>query len=184
MGELILVGGGMRSGKSRFALELAESTSTSRAFLATARVTDNEMRDRIQRHQAERGDRFRSIECPIELADALRNAPETVALIDCLTIWLSNLLVLELDNETILRRVDELIAVAQTRAGTTIIVSNEVGMGLVGMSEIGRRFQDLTGWAHQRITAAADQVHVALLGMILRVRPAPIAVMERSRGLI
>lgn len=182
MGELILVGGGMRSGKSHFALELAESTSTSRAFLATARVTDNEMRDRIQRHQAERGDRFRNVECPLELAEALRDAPETVVLIDCLTIWLSNLLELELDNSAILLRVDALIAAAQARSGSTIIVSNEVGMGLVSLSEIGRRFQDLTGWAHQRITSAAAQVYVAILGMILRVRPAPVAVVEPSRG--
>ncbi|HMA93785.1 MAG TPA: bifunctional adenosylcobinamide kinase/adenosylcobinamide-phosphate guanylyltransferase, partial [Polyangiaceae bacterium] len=94
------------------------------------------------------------------------------------------LLELELDNSAILLRVDELIAAAQARAGTTIIVSNEVGMGLVSLSEIGRRFQDLTGWAHQRITAAADQVYVAILGMILRVRPSPVAVVELSRGRI
>lgn len=183
MGRLILVGGGMRSGKSRFALELADALGKRRAFFATARVTDEEMRERIARHRAERADRYANVECPTELPETLRSATEfDVILVDCLTFWIANLLELELENAEILARVDQLISAAVTQSATTIVVSNEVGMGLVAMSPLARKFQDLTGWAHQRLSSAAAEVHVAIMGCILRLRPGPVEVMQAVRG--
>lgn len=183
MGRLILVGGGMRSGKSRFAVELAEATGRRRAFIATARVTDGEMRDRIARHRAERANRFETLECPIELPETVSGASTfDVLLIDCLTFWIANLLEEGLENDGVLARVDRLISAVAGQSATTIIVSNEVGMGLVAMSPLARRFQDLTGWAHQRLASAAAEVHVAVMGCILRLRPAPVEVMQVVRG--
>ena len=183
MGRLILIGGGMRSGKSRFAVGLAESFGDHRVFIATARATDDEMRERIQRHQAERAQRFRTVECPIELVDAVEaNGNADVIVIDCLTLWIANQLELGCDNVEVLNRVDRLIGVALTQRATTVVVSNEVGMGLVSLSDVGRRFQDLTGWAHQRLVRAAAEVHVAIMGCVLRILPDPVTVMTMVRG--
>lgn len=178
MGRLILVGGGMRSGKSRFALELADSLGERRSFFATARMTDDEMRERILRHQTERGNRYTTIECPIELPDAVSTAaPFDVMVVDCLTLWIANLLDTTLDNSEILARVDQLVLAIAAQPATVIVVSNEVGMGLVAMSPLARRFQDLTGWAHQRLASVAAEVYVAILGCIMRLRPAPVEMM-------
>lgn len=178
MGRLILVGGGMRSGKSRFALELADTLGERRAFCATARMTDDEMRERILRHQAERGDRYTTIECPLDLPDAVKTTtPLDVMVVDCLTFWIANLLDVEPDNQKILERVDQLVLAIAAQPATVIVVSNEVGMGLVAMSPVARRFQDLTGWAHQRLASAAAEVYVAILGCIMRLRPAPVEMM-------
>jgi adenosylcobinamide kinase/adenosylcobinamide-phosphate guanylyltransferase len=183
MGCLMLVGGGMRSGKSRFALELAESLGQRRCFVATGRITDEEMRQRIERHQRERADRYRTVECPVELPRVLATLDDAdVVVIDCLTFWIANLLEQSLSNEEILAQLDAVVVAAQDRDFKTIVVTNEVGMGLVGMSEVGRRFQDVTGWAHQRLADAATEIYVAILGCMLRILPAPVTRIERIRG--
>ncbi|HEY5956578.1 MAG TPA: bifunctional adenosylcobinamide kinase/adenosylcobinamide-phosphate guanylyltransferase [Polyangiaceae bacterium] len=175
MANLILIGGGQRSGKSRFALQLAERVLGMRVFIATAEAHDAEMQARILRHQRERADRFITEECPRALPDAiLRHADASVIVIDCLSLWLSNLLGLGLANEAILDAIDRLIVATQQARAEVLLVTNEVGMGLVSLNELGRRFQDLSGWAHQRLSSTASEIYLATLGCVLRIKPNPI----------
>jgi adenosylcobinamide kinase/adenosylcobinamide-phosphate guanylyltransferase len=175
-GKLVLVGGGARSGKSRYALALAESLGPNRTFIATAQAMDDEMRARIERHQRERALRsFRTVECPLALPETIAAQADTdVILVDCLTLWITNLLAEELTDDAILARVDALVASATNAGIPVIVVSNEVGLGLVAMNELGRRFQDLTGWAHQRLAAAASEIYFAALGCMMCLKPAPL----------
>jgi adenosylcobinamide kinase/adenosylcobinamide-phosphate guanylyltransferase len=177
--KLVVVGGGVRSGKSSFALARAEALGARRVFVATGEALDGEMDERIARHRAERGDRFLTIEAPVELPAVLaaagaREAEVDVVLVDCLTLWLSNLLVRDEPVARVLERVDELVRVLARRSCHTIIVTNEVGMGVVPPSPLGRAFRDVAGTAHQRLAAVADELHLAVLGTVLRLRPPPI----------
>jgi adenosylcobinamide kinase/adenosylcobinamide-phosphate guanylyltransferase len=175
MANLTIIGGGQRSGKSRFALQLAERVAGRRIFIATAEPHDAEMQVRIERHRRERGDRYLTEECPRQLPEAvMRYRDADVILVDCLTVWLSNLLGLGLDNGAILEAVDRLIAAVHRTSGQVFIVTNEVGMGLVALNELGRRFQDLTGWAHQRLAVPASAIYLATLGSMLRLKPGPV----------
>jgi adenosylcobinamide kinase/adenosylcobinamide-phosphate guanylyltransferase len=174
--RLILIGGGARSGKSSFALRYARQLGPRRVFLATAQPFDDEMRARIDRHRRERNREFLTVEEPTALPEALgRCGAEDVVVIDCLTLWLSNLLLAEIAPEAILRRVDALTAMAASRPSPTLIVTNEVGMGIVPETPLGRAFRDLAGTAHQRLAAAAGEIYVAILGTVLRLHPAPVA---------
>jgi adenosylcobinamide kinase/adenosylcobinamide-phosphate guanylyltransferase len=180
MPRLILVGGGCRSGKSSFALRRARELAPAparRTFLATGQAFDDEMRARIAIHRAERGGDFVTVEEPVRVVEtlaALDPARTDAVLVDCLTLWLSNLLLAELTDERILAEVDRLVATASARRVSVVLVTNEVGMGVVPESSLGRRFRDLTGFAHQRLAAAADEVYVAVLGCVLRVYPGPV----------
>lgn len=172
--SLVLVGGGARSGKSAFALARARRAGERRVYVATAEAGDDEMRARIARHRAERGPDLETIEEPLDLAGALRrSASADVVVVDCLTLWLANRLLREEAPEAVLARLDE--ALAAPRAPCAIVVTNEVGMGIVPESPLARAFRDLAGRAHQRLAAAADEIHVAILGTVLRLRPAPIS---------
>jgi adenosylcobinamide kinase/adenosylcobinamide-phosphate guanylyltransferase len=110
----------------------------------------------------------------VEALAAIDPARTDLVLVDCLTLWLSNLLLADLGDEPILAEVDRLVASAAERRVSTVLVTNEVGMGVVPESALGRRFRDLTGFAHQRLAAAADEVYVAVLGCVLRVHPGPV----------
>ncbi|HEX5060635.1 MAG TPA: bifunctional adenosylcobinamide kinase/adenosylcobinamide-phosphate guanylyltransferase [Kofleriaceae bacterium] len=177
--QLILVGGGVRSGKSTFALARARSLGARRVFVATAQAFDDEMRDRIALHRNERGDEFRTIEEPLAVAQALAALDGVdVVLVDCLTLWLSNLLLREMSTLQIFERVDELVAVLAQRRFHSVIVTNEVGMGIVPESALGRAFRDIAGIAHQRIARHADEIDVAILGTVLRIKPAPVQIQE------
>jgi adenosylcobinamide kinase/adenosylcobinamide-phosphate guanylyltransferase len=171
---IVLVGGGVRSGKSSFALARAEALGARRVFVATAEAGDGEMSDRIARHQAERGDRFRTVEAPVDLAGALRSIEADVVLIDCITLWLSNLLVR--DTPRIDQRIDELTDTLSRLPMHAVVVTNEVGMGVVPPSPLGRAFRDLAGTAHQRLAAIAGEIHLAALGVVLRLRPSPVEI--------
>jgi adenosylcobinamide kinase/adenosylcobinamide-phosphate guanylyltransferase len=173
--QLILVGGGARSGKSDLALALARRLGPRRLFLATAQAGDDEMRERILRHRCSRGDDFRTREEPLALVEVLRQpADEDVVVIDCLTLWLANLLLAGRDPEAVLRCVEELAEVLRQRPSHAIIVTNEVGLGLVPETPLGRTFRDVAGFAHQRLAAAADQVYFGALGIMLRLKPGPV----------
>jgi adenosylcobinamide kinase/adenosylcobinamide-phosphate guanylyltransferase len=173
--RLVVVGGGARSGKSRFALSRAQALGSRRLFIATAERSDDEMRDRIARHRAERGDGFDTLEEPRALAEALAaDRDHDVIVIDCLTIWISNLLVDGAAAEAVEERVRGLLAALARRRSHVVIVSNEVGMGLVPETPLGRVFRDVTGQAHQRLAAAADEIYLAAMGVVLRLRPAPV----------
>ena len=177
---IVLVGGGVRSGKSAFALARAEALGTRRTFVATGEALDGEMDERIARHKAERGDRFTTVEAPVELPAALAALDTDVALVDCLTLWLSNLLCREEPASRILARIDELALVLARRRYHTVVVTNEVGMGVVPPSPLGRAFRDLAGTAHQRLAACADELHFAVLGTVLRLRPLPITGVDHA----
>jgi adenosylcobinamide kinase/adenosylcobinamide-phosphate guanylyltransferase len=148
-------------------------------FIATAEETDDEMRARIARHREERGPRLRTIEAPRELPAAVAAVrAEDFVLVDCLTLWLSNLLVSGATAEEALGRVEELRGVLSHRRVPVVLVTNEVGMGLVPETPLGRLFRDVAGLAHQRLARDADEVYLAALGCVLRLRPGPIEVVS------
>jgi adenosylcobinamide kinase/adenosylcobinamide-phosphate guanylyltransferase len=179
--RLILVGGGARSGKSGFGLERARALGPRRLFIATAERSDDEMRDRIARHRVDRGGDFDTLEEPRALPEAIAAAgSHDVVLVDCLTIWISNLLVDGAPQEAVLDRVGALLAALASRRAHVVLVSNEVGMGLVPETPLGRTFRDLTGQAHQRIAAVADELYLAAMGVVLRLKPAPVEVVGGS----
>jgi adenosylcobinamide kinase/adenosylcobinamide-phosphate guanylyltransferase len=175
--RLILIGGGARSGKSRLGLACAHALGHRRLFIATAEPSDDEMRDRIARHRAERGAVFETLEEPRALPEAIAaDRAHDVILVDCLTLWISNLLVDGLAADAVEARVGALMAALAGRRAHVVIVSNEVGMGLVPDTPLGRVFRDVTGRAHQRIAAVADELYLAAMGVLLRLRPGPVEV--------
>jgi adenosylcobinamide kinase/adenosylcobinamide-phosphate guanylyltransferase len=174
-GRVILVGGGTRSGKSDFALAAARRLGRRRLFVATAQPGDDEMHTRIRRHRETRGTDFQTVEEPLAVAEVFRRMEEhDVVVLDCLTLWLSNLLLRGQEAEAVLRQVDELAEVLDRRPAHAVIVTSEVGLGLVPETPLGRVFRDVAGLAHQRLADMADEVYFGVLGVILRLKPAPI----------
>jgi adenosylcobinamide kinase/adenosylcobinamide-phosphate guanylyltransferase len=173
--RLVLVGGGARSGKSRLANARAFSLGNRRLFVATAEAGDDEMRARIARHREERGGAFDTVEEPLALAEVIAaDRDHDVVLVDCLTLWISNLLGRGLSPEGVDARVAALVKVLAGRHAHVVLVSNEVGLGLVPQTPLGRVFRDLSGTAHQRIAAISDEVFIAMMGVVLRVSPGPV----------
>lgn len=167
--SVTLVLGGVRSGKSRFAEKLA-SRAASVAFLATAQPSDAEMLAKIERHRSERSEHWRTYEEPLELARTLTEQGPSyqLFLIDCLTIFAANLLDAETDNSiSIQRRIDQFCGALQATPSTVILVSNEVGSGIVPAYPAGRRFRDLLGEINQRVAALADNVLLMVAGLPL-----------------
>lgn len=147
---------------------MAREAGAKLAFIATAQALDDEMACRIGGHKAERGDAFLTIEEPIDLAGALRSAgPCDAIVVDCLTLWLSNLMMGEHD---IRAAAEDAIGVAMTITGRTIVVTNEVGCGIVPENALARRFRDEAGWLNQRFGEAADEVYWMVFGNALRVK--------------
>lgn len=179
-GRVCLIGGGTRSGKSAFALELARARGQRRVFLATAQAFDDEMRARIGAHVAERGSEFDTREEPRELVRALQalneHRPPEIVVIDCVTLWLSNLMLADESPSAIADHIAQLCAQLSRCRFETVLVTNEVGMGVVPESALGRIFRDVAGLANQRLAAVASEVYWAMLGSILRIRPEPLRV--------
>ncbi len=175
MKKTTLLLGGARSGKSRRAFLLAEGYER-RIMIATAEIGDEEMAQRIALHRAERDASWRTIEEPIDLANAVSHAgnavasgpSRTVVVVDCLTLWLSNLLHAGLDIEEETRR---LLHSVHRCAADTIFISNEVGLGLVPETKLGRDFRDAQGRLNQRVAEAADVVEFVAAGLPLRLKP-------------
>lgn len=177
--NLVLIGGGARSGKSAFAVRRALELGPRRVFVATAEAFDDEMRTRIAAHVAERGLDFTTVEAPRALDAALRELcaepePADVVVIDCLTLWLSNLLLANVAVPEIERRVDELAETLASAPFRALLVTNEVGFGLVPETPLGRLFRDVAGRAHQRFSRASGEVYLAALGCMLRIKPSPV----------
>lgn len=168
-GQVTLVLGGARSGKSRHAQALAEAGPGALVFVATAQAFDDEMRDRIARHRADRDARWRTLEAPLALAEAIAGAagPGTTLLVDCLTLWASNLLLADEDAERALAGLEAALAAA---GGRVILVSNEVGWGIVPDNALARRFRDLAGLVNQRVAAVADKVDLVVAGLPLKLK--------------
>ena len=169
----LLVLGGARSGKSRHAQETAERLTAGRdrrpVMIATGQAFDSEMADRIARHRADRGDRWRTVEAPTRLAEALTAlSSDDVAVVDCLTLWLSNTMLGDADMDA---AIDGLVAAAAACDAHLILVSNEVGWGIVPDNALARRFRDLAGRLHQQLAQTADEVVLVAAGLPLRLKP-------------
>jgi len=165
----LLVLGGARSGKSRYAQARAESLTGDLVYVATAQALDAEMEDRIARHRADRGMRWSTLDVPLDLPAAIQAqaAPGRVLLVDCLTLWTSNLMFAEhdLDAET-----EALATAVAEAAGPVILVANEVGLGIVPDNALARRFRDAAGRLNQAIAAAAEEVQFVAAGLPLRLK--------------
>ncbi len=171
--DKILVIGGCRSGKSSHALQLAETMGRRRVFVATCVPHDDEMQDRVDRHRRERSDTWRTLEIPIDLAEAIRanSALADVILVDCLTLWLNNLLMQTQDTNQMQRGIDELAEAVKTAPHAVILVSNEVGAGIVPENRLARLYRDLAGWTNQAIAAACDRVVWTVAGIPVTIKP-------------
>lgn len=171
MARVILLTGGARSGKSRYALTLA-STYDRRGFVATAEAFDADMSDRIARHKEERGEAYRTVEEPLDVAGALRGLQGRVdvVVVDCLTVWLGNLMHhLGADLE-VFGPVEDLIALVEAPPCDLILVTNEVGMGIIPGDAVTRRYRDLLGRLNQRLAECADEVILLVSGLPLRLK--------------
>lgn len=165
---LTLLIGGARSGKSTLALELARRSDREVVFVATAEARDEEMRERIARHRAERPLEWTTVEEPIALSEALAPLPTSACVIvDCLTLWVANLLERSLGPEDVAARAGAAAAVAAARGGPTVAVTNEVGLGVVPATPLGRDYRDLLGSVNRSWADAAGQVFLVVAGRLL-----------------
>ena len=172
MAHIIFISGGARSGKSRLAEERAIGYGAPVVYLATGSGGDAEMVARIERHRARRGPAWVTVEEPLDLAGTIAaNAPNCKAiLVDCVTLWLTNLLLTYEDAQRALREVAMLTEFAASVQIPLILVSNEVGMGIVPDNALARTFRDLAGEANELLAAAADEVYVMFSGLPLKLR--------------
>ena len=163
--SLTFILGGARSGKTSYALREAQAAGGRRVMIATAEALDGEMAARIARHQAERGGLWETVEAPRELAAVVRTlrAGDT-AVIDCMTLWLTNLL---LDDVNLALAIADLIAALAACPARVLAVSNEVGQGIVPDNALARRFRDEAGWMNQALAAAAERVVLVSAGLPL-----------------
>jgi adenosylcobinamide kinase / adenosylcobinamide-phosphate guanylyltransferase len=191
--RLILILGGARSGKSTFADRLAASSGRSVAFIATATAGDDEMRERIARHRASRPQGWHTLEEPLDLVRAVRQAAKLadMLLLDCLTLWLGNMLLQEpgqhdkdgegenefnktggLFDERAVKEIEALLTVVKSLGPnkTLIIVTNEVGLGIVPANPLGRLYRDTLGYVNQRLAQAADRVYLMVAGMAIDIK--------------
>lgn len=165
----LLVLGGARSGKSRYAQQRAEALPGELIFIATAQALDEEMAARIARHRADRGERWRTIEAPLDIAGAIaaEARPDRVVLVDCLTLWASNLMFAERDHRERARLLASAVADA---AGPVILVANEVGLGIVPDNTLARRFRDVAGEINQIVAKAASEAVFMAAGLPLKLK--------------
>ena len=164
--RLTLILGGARSGKSRHAEALVEAMPEPWTYVATATVLDAEMAERVALHQARRDGRWRTVEAPLDLADALQSA-EGPVLLDCLTLWLTNAMLGERDVAAEVERLERALA---ARTHPVVLVSNEVGLGIVPENSLARRFRDEQGRLNQRMAALADRVVLMVAGLPMVVK--------------
>lgn len=169
--QIILITGGARSGKSKYAEQRAGEMGDRRLYVATAEAKDEEMSQRIAEHQKRRGNQWRTIEEPVELAEALQahRGKTDSALVDCLTLWISNLLTGR-DEKYVEEKVEQLVETLPQLDFHVVLVTNEVGWGIVPDNPLARQFRDLAGWTHQRIAQAADEVVLMVAGVPMIVK--------------
>jgi adenosylcobinamide kinase/adenosylcobinamide-phosphate guanylyltransferase len=168
--DLTLILGGARSGKSAFAERMAHESGLDLLYLATAQAHDDEMTERIARHRRRRDPAWATVEEPLALADTLRREmrPGRLVLVDCLTLWLSNLLHAGKD---VAAERDRMVEGLRGRAGPVLLVSNEVGQGIVPANALARRFVDEAGLLHQAVAAVAHRVVLLVAGLALELKP-------------
>ncbi len=167
--KIVLVLGGARSGKSAFAEGLVDASGLSKVYVATGQAFDREMSDRIDIHKARRGAEWNNVEDPFDLAGVLEkaSASDKSVLVDCLTLWVTNLM---LEDKDVLAESNLLIEMLPRLSGQIILVSSEVGMGIVPDNYMARAFRDHAGRLHQMIAAIADEVYFVAAGLPLKMK--------------
>ena len=171
-GKLYFITGGARSGKSAFAEKLAGERAGKRAYLATAQALDAEMVERIEHHRKRRGDAWDTFEEPLAVAELVRklSGRYQVLLLDCLTLWLSNVMARTGSDKDISSQVEELTEALRSFGGAVLVVSNEVGLGIVPDNALARRFRDLAGFANQKVAQASDDAYFLAAGMPMKIK--------------
>jgi len=165
--------GGCRSGKSRYALEMAAQVAEkNNIFIATLVPGDDEMKARVQGHQQERDQHWKTVEAPIRLPEAVNDhgLKENVVVVDCLTLWLSNLLLESDDPQGVEKQIHVLIQALETAQCSIFLVSNEVGTGIVPENRMARLFRDIAGFANQKVAACADRVVWMVAGIPVTIK--------------
>lgn len=173
MSSITLITGGARSGKSSFALSLGVQDYSKRVFIATALPVDQEMKERISRHREDRGDRFHTIEEPVELSKALSRLPNgtDVVVVDCLTVWLGNLyLHFQEAEEKVRREIDAFLDHLDHPACDLILVTNEVGWGIVPVNPLARSYRDMAGYLNRRVAEKSEKVYMLCCGIPLTLK--------------
>ncbi len=168
-GKIVFILGGARSGKSGFALKTASDMPGRKAFIATAQAFDDEMEQRIARHKAERPDEWQAFEEPLNIQDLIAriHGIYDVLLIDCLTLWITNLM---LGNDDIEGKAQLLLDALSSCRSSVFIVSNEVGLGIVPDNRLTREFRDIAGSLNQKVAAAADEVYFMAAGLPVKIK--------------
>ncbi len=173
-GNLTLILGGARSGKSSYAQRLAEESGKSVTFIATAQALDNEMSTRIQKHRAERPVNWETLEIPFAIVSRLHDIKSNIVILDCITLLISNLLMRFVKDDlveeapfmtAVQNEINELMVMLRDQEADWLIVSNEVGLGLVPPYQMGRVYRDAIGWANQRLAREADNVIFMVAGI-------------------
>ncbi len=172
MGKLIFITGGARSGKSKYAAKLAKNISRKVLFLATGTAKDEEMKKRIEEHKKSRPTYWETVEETKDIASALLNIKSSykVVIIDCLTFFISNLLLDGINEKTILEEIRKIVEIILKNDYTAIVISNEVGGGIVPDNKLGRKFRDTAGLANQIIAESAQQVYLVVSGIPLKIK--------------
>jgi len=170
--RVIFVIGGVRSGKSRFALRLGESIGTRRILIATAQALDSEMKQRIEQHRTRRSKTWLTYEEPVEIKNVLEklNDEADVILIDCLSLWVSNLMHMDLNDEEVGVRFSEFIKTLEGLTPSVVLVSNEVGLGVIPANPTARRYCDFLGVLHQEVARQAQEVHLLTAGIATKLK--------------
>ena len=169
---MIFVTGGARSGKSGFAVDLAKQLGGRVTYVATCGPRDEEMKTRIEKHRKSRPEHWRTVEEETKVASALRNlgASCDVAVVDCLTLLVSNLLLGNSSDGQVAEEIEAIVQAAKNASFTTIVVSNEVGSGVVPETALGRKFRDIAGFANQVVAVNADEAYLMVSGIPVRLK--------------
>ena len=168
--KIVFITGGVRSGKSSFAISEALKVAGKKAFIATAEATDCEMEERIKRHKQDRGIGWKTFEEPVAVARLVEeiNGRYQVIVIDCLTLWLANIMMSGLNAE---KETGDFVATLRALKETKLfIVSNEVGMGIVPENELARKFRDMAGRLNQQVASASEEVYITLSGIPVKIK--------------
>lgn len=171
MKKIIFITGGARSGKSSFVMKEASRISGRKAYIATAEALDKEMMNRIEGHRKQRGKEWDTFEEPLMIAEVIKNIGDrySAVVLECLTLWLSNIMHANLDIEP---EIERLISSLLSHHISIFIVSNEVGMGIVPKNEMARKFRDMAGTLNQRVAGVADEVYLVVAGIPLKIKGA------------
>jgi len=171
MSKLIFITGPVRSGKSNFAVNLAKKSKKKIIFIATCKPVDTEMKERIKKHQQQRPKEWITIEEEIDLGSVLRKiSKDKLIIIDCITLWVSNLFFHNFNEKEILKIVNDLISIIKRKGLSVIIVSNEVGWGIIPNNKIARNFRDIMGIIHQKISESSNEIYLLVSGIPIKLK--------------